>query len=86
MTVPAYLPYVLFTGNALSLVAIFYGLNKALADASWPRPERLRAVTVSAAILLGWLAVAFGLHQLGWGVENDLGRRQRAGFFGTPCR
>lgn len=66
MTVPAYLPYVLFTGNVLSLAAIFYGLNKALADASWPRPERLRAVTVSAAILLGWLAVAFGLSAAGF--------------------
>jgi len=66
MTVPAYLPYVLFTGNVLSLAAIFYGLNKALAGASWPRPERLRAVTVSAAILLGWLAVAFGVSAAGF--------------------
>ena len=60
MSVPTYLPYVVLTGNALTLAAIFYGLNRALAEASWPRPERLRALTVSATILLGWLVIAFG--------------------------
>jgi hypothetical protein len=33
MTVPTYLPYVVLTGNALTLIAILYGLNRALADA-----------------------------------------------------
>jgi hypothetical protein len=53
MSIPTYLPYIVLTGNALTLAAIFYGLNRALAEASWPRPERLRALTISAAILLG---------------------------------
>jgi hypothetical protein len=61
MTVPTYLPYVILTGNALSLVAILYGLNRALAEASWPTRERSRAVVLSTAILLGWFAVALGL-------------------------
>ena len=66
MSVPTYLPYVVLTGNALTLAAIFYGLNRALAEASWPRPERLRALTVSATILLGWLVIAFGLSSAGF--------------------
>ena len=61
MTVPTYLPYVILTGNALTLGAILYGLNRALTEAAWPAPERLRAFAISAAILLGWLAVALGL-------------------------
>ena len=65
MTVPTYLPYVVLTGTALSLVAILYGINKALADASWPGSERRRAVSLSAAVLLGWLAIALGLASAG---------------------
>jgi hypothetical protein len=61
MTVPTYLPYVVLTGTALSLVAILYGINKALTEASWPGSERRRAVTLSAAVLLGWLAIALVL-------------------------
>jgi hypothetical protein len=66
MTVPTYLPYVIMTGNVLTLVAILYGLNRALARASWPRPERLRALTISGAILFGWLAIALGLSGAGF--------------------
>jgi hypothetical protein len=61
MTIPAYLPYVILTGSALSLVAVFYGLNRALAHAAWPNAERRKAVALVAAILLGWFAVALGL-------------------------
>lgn len=61
MAVPAYLPYVILTGNALTLVAILYGLNRALTEAPWPAPERRRTFAISAAVLLGWLAVALGL-------------------------
>jgi hypothetical protein len=46
--VPTFLPYLVLTGNALSLAAIFYGLNRALVEASSPRPERLRMLTISA--------------------------------------
>jgi hypothetical protein len=66
MTVPTYLPYVILTGNALTLVAILYGLNRALAEAAWPTPERRRAFTLSAAILLGWLAIAVGFSGAGF--------------------
>src|SRR5262249_24858943 len=64
--VPTFLPYVVLTGTALSLAAIFYGLNRALVEASWPRPERLRTLTISAAILLGWLAITVGLSGAGF--------------------
>ena len=66
MSVPTYLPYVVLTGNALTLAAIFYGLNRALMEALWPRPERLRTLTISAGILLGWLAIALGLSSTGF--------------------
>jgi hypothetical protein len=66
MTVPAYLPYVVLTGNVLTLVAIFYGLNRALTEASWPGAERRRAVALSAGILLGWLAIAIALSGTGF--------------------
>ncbi len=66
MTIPAYLPYVVLTGSALSLIAIFYGLNKALAQAAWPNAERRRAVALFAAILLGWFAVALVLSSAGF--------------------
>jgi hypothetical protein len=66
MSVPAYLSYVVLTGNALSPVAILYGLNKALAEASWAKPERLRTLALSAMSLLGWLAIAIGLAGAGF--------------------
>jgi hypothetical protein len=66
MTIPTYLLYVVLTGNALSLVAILYGVNRALAEAAWPPAERRRAFALSSAILLGWLAVAMGLAGAGF--------------------
>ena len=57
MTIPAYLPYFVFAGTAATLIAILYGLNRALVDAAWPASERTRAFRVSAVILL--LAVAW---------------------------
>src|SRR6185312_11056954 len=66
MSFPTYLPYVILIGNGLTLFAIFYGLNRALAGASWPRTERLRALTISAVILLGWLAIALGFSGAGF--------------------
>jgi hypothetical protein len=66
MSVPTYLPYVILIGNGLTLFAIFYGLNRALAEASWPRTERRRALTISAVILLGWLVIALGLSGVGF--------------------
>ena len=65
MTIPTYLPYFVAAGTAATLIAILYGLNRALADAHWPAPDRLRTFLVSAAILLGWLAA--GNYARGYG-------------------
>src|SRR5262245_42268558 len=65
MTIPTYLPYFVAAGTAATLLAILYGLNRALADAHWPAQERVQTFRVSAAILLGWLAAAVTLGALG---------------------
>jgi hypothetical protein len=65
MTIPAYLPYFVFAGTAAIVLAILYGLNRALADAAWPTALRARAVRVSAVVLLGWLTLAIVLAAMG---------------------
>jgi hypothetical protein len=65
MTIPTYLPYFVAAGTAATLIAILYGLNRALADAHWPASDRTQTFIVSAAILLGWLAAAITLVALG---------------------
>ena len=66
MTIPTYLPYFVFAGHwRRSLIAILYGLNRALADAAWPPADRTRALRVSAAILIGWLALSIALASMG---------------------
>ena len=65
MTIPTYLPYFVLTGTAATLIAILYGLNRALADADWPTPDRTRTLLVSAVILIGWLAAAIVLGAMG---------------------
>jgi hypothetical protein len=65
MTIPTYLPYFVSAGTAATLVAILSGLNRALADAAWPAPDRARTFLISAIILLGWLAVAMTLGAMG---------------------
>ena len=65
MTIPTYLPYFVLTGTAATLIAILYGLNRALANADWPSPDRRRTLIVSAVILIGWLAAAIVLAALG---------------------
>jgi hypothetical protein len=61
MTIPAFLPYYVLTGTAAMLFAILYGLNRALSDAAWPDRDRVRTVSLAAAILLGWLAASIAL-------------------------
>jgi hypothetical protein len=65
MTIPTYLPYFVFAGTAATLVAILYGLNRALADAAWPIADRTRAFRIAAVVLLGWLALAIALAAIG---------------------
>src|SRR5262245_14759112 len=65
MTILSYLPYFMAAGTAAVLVTIFYGLNRALADAHWSTADRTRLLRVSAVILLGWLAAAITLAAVG---------------------
>src|SRR5262245_5089600 len=65
MTIPTYLPYFMAAGTVAVLIAIFYGLNRALADAHWSATDRTRTLRVSAVIRLGWLAAAIGLGAMG---------------------
>jgi hypothetical protein len=61
MSIPTYLPYFVFAGTAATVLTILYGLNRAFADAAWPVAERTRTFRVSAAVLLGWLALTIVL-------------------------
>src|SRR5262245_23719128 len=65
MSIPAYLPYFVASGTVAVLIAILYGLNRALADAHWSAADRTRTLRVSAVILLGWLAAAITLSAMG---------------------
>lgn len=65
MTIPAYLPYFVFAGTAVAIVAILYGLHRSLVQAKWPPSHRARTFRASAVILLGWLAVSVTLGALG---------------------
>ena len=66
MTIPTYLPYFVLFGTAATLIVILYGLNRALAAAAWTAEDRSRAVVVSAAVLLGWLALSIALAASGF--------------------
>jgi hypothetical protein len=66
MTIPTYLPYFVFAGTAVTLIAILYGLNRAFADAGWSVSERTRTLRVSAVVLLGWLALSIALAAMGF--------------------
>jgi hypothetical protein len=65
MTIPAYLPYFVFTGTAATVVAVLYGLHRSLANADWPAPDQARTFLLSTVIILGWLAAAIGLAAMG---------------------
>jgi hypothetical protein len=52
-------------GTVAVLVTIFYGLDRALADAHWSTADRTQTLRVSAIILLGWLAAAITLGAMG---------------------
>ena len=65
MTIPAYLPYFVFAGTAVTVIAILYGLHRSLVEAGWPEADRARTFRASSALLLGWLAVTVILGALG---------------------
>ncbi|HEU0017126.1 MAG TPA: hypothetical protein VFQ31_02025, partial [Methyloceanibacter sp.] len=43
------------------IATLLFGLNRALAAANWPAQEHAGAMRISAAVLVGWFAVALGL-------------------------
>jgi hypothetical protein len=65
MPISIYLPYFVFAGTAATVIAILYGLNRALAEAKWPAADRARTFRASAVILLVWLAMAIALSAMG---------------------
>lgn len=65
MTVPTFLPFYVLAGTAANIVAILFGLNRALARADWPAEHRIRTVGTAALILLLWLAGAITLSVTG---------------------
>ena len=54
MSIPAYLPYFVLSGTTAIVIAILYGVNRALVAADWTAPSRKRTVRTIAAVLIGW--------------------------------
>jgi hypothetical protein len=65
MTIPTYLPYFVFAGALAAVTTILYGLSRAMADAAWPQADRTRTFRISAAILVGWLALSIAVAAMG---------------------
>jgi hypothetical protein len=65
MTVPTYLLYYVLIGTAGVIVAVLFGVNRALAEAHWPAEHRTRTVSLTAIVLTLWLAGAIGLGAAG---------------------
>jgi hypothetical protein len=70
MTIPTFLPYFVFAGTAATVIAILYGLHRALVRANWPEAERAKTFRIATAVLLGWLALSIamaarGVYQVG---------------------
>ena len=71
MSIPAYLPYFVFAGTAVTVIAILYGLHRVSCRGGWPQAERTRTFRTSSALLLGWLAAdhrvsaALGVYHVG---------------------
>ncbi len=61
MMAPAYLPYYVLTGTAGIVLAILYGLNRALALAGWASQQRTGALAITATVLLSWIVTAIAL-------------------------
>jgi hypothetical protein len=61
MSIPAYLPYFVLSGTTAIVIAILYGVNRALVAADWPAPSRKRTVRTIAAVLIGWLLLSIWL-------------------------
>lgn len=61
MTIPTYLPFYVLIGSAGIIITILFGLREALAKVTWPERDRVTALRVSAAVLIGWFFLAIAL-------------------------
>lgn len=65
MTASAFLPYYVLAGTAGIVIAILYGLNRALAQANWTAGRRDRTVAIAALVLVLWATGAIVLGSMG---------------------
>lgn len=65
MAIPIYLPFSVVAGCIGTIAAMIFGLNQALKRANWLVRDRRLAVRMTAAVLVGWFAVAATLASLG---------------------
>jgi hypothetical protein len=65
MSAPTYLPFTIIAGCIATIVAVVYGVSRALERARWSNRDRTRTVLVTAVLLSGWLACAVALATLG---------------------
>ena len=61
MSIPTYLPFTTIAGCVATIVAVVYGVNRALRGSSPRGIGRTPTVTATALLLVGWLAVAVAL-------------------------
>src|ERR1700704_6867749 len=54
--VPAYLPPYILGGTVVIVVAVLFGLHRALKRARWPDQDRRHAVLSIAMLLVGWFS------------------------------
>jgi hypothetical protein len=64
MSVPPYLPFTIVAGCVATIVAVVYGVDRAVKRANFGS-ERTRMVMATASLLVGWFAFAVTLARLG---------------------
>jgi hypothetical protein len=65
VAIPIYLALSVMAGCISSIAAVIFGLNQALKRANWLVSERRLVVQTTAAVLVGWFAIAVTLASLG---------------------
>jgi len=65
MAIPTYLSFSVIGGCVATIAAVILGLSQALKRSKWPDSKRRITVQTTAAVLIGWFAVAVILASLG---------------------
>jgi hypothetical protein len=65
MTIATFAYLSVFGGMAATLMAILFGLGRALSDSAWPARERTRVILIAGSVLGGWFVVATALAAAG---------------------